>query len=107
MVGDGINDAAAMRAADVSFAMRDGAALAQARADAVLLSGRLSSIVDCARVAGKTMAVIRQNLLWASLYNLIAIPAAAAGWLNPWLSGAGMALSSAIVVGNALRVRRA
>ena len=107
MVGDGINDAAVLSAADVSFAMGAGAALAQAHADAVLLSGRLGAVADTARLAQRTMNVIRQNLGWAMLYNLIAIPAAALGWLNPWLSGAGMAFSSAVVVANALRLRRA
>ncbi|RJF96121.1 heavy metal translocating P-type ATPase [Noviherbaspirillum saxi] len=106
MVGDGINDAAVLRAADVSFAMGSGAALAQTHADAVLLAGRLSAVVDATRAASQTMAVIRQNLAWASLYNAIAIPAAAVGWLNPWLSGIGMSLSSAVVVVNALRLRR-
>ena len=106
MVGDGINDAAVLSAADVSFAMGAGAALAQAHADAVLLSGRIDSVVDSAVVAGRTMDVIRQNLWWASLYNGVAIPAAALGWLNPWLSGVGMALSSAVVVANALRLRK-
>ena len=106
MVGDGINDAAVLSAADVSFAMGAGAALAQAHADAVLLSGRLGSLAEAARTAARTMSVIRQNLAWATLYNLLAIPAAALGYLNPWLSGVGMALSSALVVGNALRLRR-
>ena len=105
MVGDGINDAAVLSAADVSFAMGEGAALAQAHADAVLLGGRLGAVADSARVARRTMAVIRQNLAWASLYNLLAIPAAAVGLLNPWLSGVGMAASSAVVVLNALRLR--
>ncbi|OFA05677.1 heavy metal translocating P-type ATPase [Duganella sp. HH101] len=106
MVGDGINDAAVLSAADVSFAMGAGAALAQAHADAVLLCGRLGAVADSARVAARTMGVIRQNLGWASVYNALAIPAAAAGLLNPWLSGVGMALSSAVVVANALRLRR-
>jgi len=106
MVGDGINDAAVLSAADVSFAMGAGAALAQAHADAVLLCGRLDAVADSARVAARTMRVIRQNLAWASVYNAVAIPAAALGWLNPWLSGVGMALSSAVVVANALRLRR-
>src|SRR5471032_2484276 len=106
MVGDGINDAAVLGAADVSFAMGAGAALAQAHADAVLLSGRLGAVADCARMARRTMRVMRQNLAWAALYNLAAIPAAALGYLNPWLSGVGMALSSALVVANALRLRR-
>jgi Cu2+-exporting ATPase len=106
MVGDGINDAAVLRAADVSFAMGTGAALAQTHADAVLLSGRLASMRDAALTASRTMAVIRQNLAWATLYNVIAIPAAALGLLNPWLSGVGMSVSSAVVVVNALRLRR-
>jgi Cu2+-exporting ATPase len=106
MIGDGINDAAVLSAADVSFAMGEGAALAQAHADAVLLHGRLGAVADSARVAARTMRVIRQNLAWASVYNLLAIPAAAVGLLNPWLSGVGMALSSAVVVANALRLRK-
>jgi Cu2+-exporting ATPase len=106
MIGDGINDAAVLSAADVSFAMGEGAALAQAHADAVLLHGRLGAVADSARVAARTMRVIHQNLAWASVYNLLAIPAAAMGLLNPWLSGVGMALSSAVVVANALRLRR-
>ncbi|TFW17343.1 heavy metal translocating P-type ATPase [Duganella callida] len=105
MIGDGINDAAVLGAADVSFAMGGGAALAQAHADAVLLNGRIGAVADSARVAEHTMRVIRQNLGWATVYNLIAIPAAAAGLLNPWLSGVGMAASSAVVVLNALRLR--
>lgn len=106
MIGDGINDAAVLRAADVSFAMGSGATLAQTHADAVLLSGRLDSIREAAQTASRTMAVIRQNLAWATLYNVIAIPAAALGWLNPWMSGIGMSLSSAVVVVNALRLRK-
>ncbi len=106
MVGDGINDAAVLSAADVSFAMGSGAALAQAHADTVLLSGQLGSVVETAHSAGRSMRIIRQNLAWATLYNLVAIPAAALDFINPWLSGVGMALSSAVVIANALRLRR-
>jgi Cu2+-exporting ATPase len=106
MVGDGVNDAAVLRAADVSFAMGSGAALAQSHADAVLLSASLSSLIDAAEAATACMKVIRQNLAWATLYNLVAIPAAAFGLLVPWMAGLGMSLSSAGVVLNALRLER-
>jgi Cu2+-exporting ATPase len=107
MVGDGINDAAVLSAADVSFAMGSGAALAQLHADCVLLGGRLAALGEAADTAARTLAVIRQNLWWASAYNVVAIPAAALGLLNPWMAGVGMSLSSAVVVINALRLRRA
>ena len=106
MVGDGVNDAAVLRGADVSFAMGGGAALAQLHADGVLLGDSLAPLADAADTAARTLRIIRQNLAWASIYNLVAIPAAAAGLLNPWLASIGMAASSAIVVLNALRLRR-
>jgi Cu2+-exporting ATPase len=109
MVGDGINDAAVLSGADVSFAMGQGAQLAQLHADCVLLGTEqtgLSPLGEAVRTAAACMRVIRQNLGWAMLYNLAAIPAAASGLLNPWLSGLGMAGSSALVVLNALRLRR-
>jgi len=110
MVGDGINDAAVLSGADVSFAMGQGAQLAQLHADCVLLDtgdAGLEPLGEAVRTAGACVRIIRQNLGWAMLYNLVAIPAAASGLLNPWLSGLGMAGSSALVVLNALRLRRA
>ena len=106
MIGDGMNDAAVLRTADVSFAMGSGAALAQSHADAVLLSGGLMSLRHAASTADVCMRVIRQNLAWATLYNLAAIPAAAMGMLSPWMAGLGMSASSALVVLNALRLQR-
>jgi Cu2+-exporting ATPase len=106
MVGDGVNDAAVLRGADVSFAMGKGAALAQLHADGVLMGDSLLPLLDAADTAQRTLRVIRQNLAWATAYNLVAIPAAAAGLLSPWLSSIGMAGSSALVVVNALRLRR-
>jgi Cu2+-exporting ATPase len=106
MVGDGINDAAVLSAADVSFAMGNGAALAQTHADCVFLSGQLSALCETDRVADKTLSVVRQNLAWAMLYNAVAIPAAALGWITPWMSGIGMSVSSVVVVANALRLCR-
>jgi Cu2+-exporting ATPase len=106
MVGDGINDAAVLSGADVSFAMGQGAQLAQLHADCVLLGDGLAPLARAADAAGATLRVIRQNLAWAMAYNLAAIPLAACGLLGPWLSGLGMAGSSALVVLNALRLRR-
>ena len=106
MIGDGINDAAVLRAADVSFAMGSGAALAQSHSDAVLLSAKLSLLMEAADAASACMRVIRQNLAWATVYNLAAIPAAAFGLLTPWMAGLGMSASSALVVANALRLER-
>ncbi|QDD65508.1 heavy metal translocating P-type ATPase [Herbaspirillum seropedicae] len=106
IVGDGINDAAMLRAGDVSFAMGKGAALAQVSADAVIMSDRLQAVADCAALAQRTMHIVRQNLVWAATYNFLAIPAAAFGLLDPWMSAVGMSLSSLLVVGNALRLSR-
>jgi len=106
MVGDGINDAAVLGGADVSFAMGHGAGLAQLHADAVLLGDSLQPLADAAETARRTLSIIRQNLIWASVYNTVAIPAAAVGLLDPWMASIGMAGSSAIVVLNALRLRK-
>ncbi|WP_306397909.1 heavy metal translocating P-type ATPase [Telluria beijingensis] len=106
MIGDGINDAAVLRGADVSFAMGRGAELAQLHADGVLMGDSLAPLADTLDTSRRTLAVIRQNLTWATVYNLAAIPAAAMGLLNPWMAGIGMAASSAVVVLNALRLRK-
>jgi len=104
MVGDGINDAPVLGAADASIALDAGTALARASADAVVLGQRLGSVCDAAMVARKTHRVIWQNIAWAIVYNLTAIPLAVSGTLTPWMAAIGMSASSLLVVLNALRL---
>jgi Cu2+-exporting ATPase len=105
-VGDGINDAPTLGAASVSVALGTGSALAQASADLVALRGDLATLPLAIDTARRATRVIRQNLVWATAYNLIALPVAALGWVPPWLAAIGMSGSSLFVVINALRLTR-
>ena len=106
MLGDGINDVPVLAGADISMAMGSASDLARTSADGVLISSDLSTLLYALKVAVKARRIIYQILLWSLCYNLLALPLAAMGMIPPWAAATGMALSSLIVVGNALRLSK-
>ena len=106
MIGDGINDAPVLAGADTSVAPAHGALLAQTSADVIMLGESIAPLTTAVEMSRKTMRIVRQNLAWAIVYNALALPLAAAGFVPPWLAAIGMSTSSLVVVLNALRLNR-
>ncbi len=104
VVGDGLNDGPVLASAHVSFAFGQAVPLAQAQADFVVLGERLAAVLDAWTLARRTLRIVRQNLVWAAVYNAVCVPLAVLGWLPAWLAGLGMGASSLLVVLNALRL---
>jgi Cu2+-exporting ATPase len=105
MLGDGINDAPTLAAADASLSFGEAADAAKVSSDFLITAPTLAALPAARRLARKTRRIVLQNLLWAAAYNLLAVPLAALGYIPPWGAAIGMSLSSALVVGNSLRLR--